>query len=365
MPNLLLVAAGGGGDVIGCVMVAEALGLGPEDAVIATVAWERLLVDPVPGPRAVDDFDGLVRRGDTYEILPTTRAKLPHGSLLPDLRSALGFPLFLLDPRRGVLGLVDQLHALLNLPDAGTDTDLWLLDVGGDVLATGSEPGLSSPLCDALTLAATARVDADARVLIAGPGLDGELTPDEVAARLADTSARLLLALPKPSERVSKVLEWHPTEASALLAASAMGIRGKVEIRDAGSIIELDEHSAEVWATSAQEAIKSSLATTTIDTASLQEADHAVRAIVSTELEVENRKAARIGAISSVSQSVDDDALHQVSLLEARASRQGVDFTTFRRLAEHTHHTAHRQQLRAALLAKHPDRLTGPLWRLR
>lgn len=346
-------------------MIAEALGLGPDDAVIATVAWERLLVDPVPGPRAVDDFDGLVRRGDTHEIVPTTRPKPPYGSLLPDLRSALGFPLFLLDPHRGVLGLVDQLHALLSLPDAETDTELWLVDVGGDALATGSEPGLSSPLCDALTLAAAARVDADARVLIAGPGLDGELTPDEVAARLTETSARLLLTLPMPSERVSKVLEWHPTEASALLAASAMGIRGKVEIRDAGSIIQLNEHSADVWATSAQESMKSSLAATTFDTASLQEADDAVRAIVSTELEAENRKAARAEATSSVGQPVDDDALHQVSLLGTRASRQGIDFTTFRRLAEHTHHTAHRQQLRAALLAKHPERLTGPLWRLR
>jgi hypothetical protein len=363
---VLLVAAGGGGDVIGAVMVAEALGLSPADAIVASVAWERLLVDPVPGPRAVGDFDGLVRRGDTFEVVPTTRARHPYGSLLPDVRRDLGFPLYLLDPHRGVVGLAEQLRALLRFPDMEVDRDLWLVDVGGDVLATGSELGLSSPLCDALMLAATVVVNAEAPVLIAGPGLDGELTRTEVATRLAETNATLLLTLPMPSEQVSKVLEWHPTEASALLAASSMGIRGKVEIRDAGSVVELDDDSAQVWVTSAQAAVETSrLASGVLDSASLHEADLAVREIATTELELEEGKAARVGEMSFISQPIDKEALDQVSLLEARASRQGIDFTTFRRLAEYTHRSAHRQQLRAALIAKHPERLNGPLWRLR
>src|SRR4051794_21721830 len=97
MPEVLLVAAGGGGDVIGAVMVAETLGLTQHDARVATLAWERLLVDPVPGPRSVDDFDGLLQRGETFEVLPSSRTFEPYGSLLPRLRRDLGYRQYLLD----------------------------------------------------------------------------------------------------------------------------------------------------------------------------------------------------------------------------------------------------------------------------
>src|SRR5205807_2557026 len=66
---------------------------------------------------------------------------------------------------------------------------LVFVDVGGDVLAHGTEPGLGSPLCDAMLLAAAARLEAsghDVLGAIFGPGCDGELTMEEVEARLAD-----------------------------------------------------------------------------------------------------------------------------------------------------------------------------------
>src|SRR3954451_8188441 len=258
MPEVLLVAAGGGGDVIGAVMVAETLGLTQRDASVATLAWERLLVDPVPGPRSVNDFEGLLQRGNTFEILPNTRACEPYGSLLPRLRRNLGYQQFLLDPRAGVSGLVTQLQALealLNGP-----REVWLVDVGGAVLATGAEAGLRSPLCDALTLAATSRLGGAPRLLVAGPGLDGELTPTEVQDRLRQSSATLIATLVPPGENVRTVLEWHPTEASALLAASADGIRGRVEIRDAGTPIDLTPQSAQVWSMLATDALPGSIA---------------------------------------------------------------------------------------------------------
>src|SRR4051794_20702719 len=210
MPEVLLVAAGGGGDVIGAVMVAETLGLTQQDASVATLAWERLLVDPVPGPRSVNDFEGLLQRGNTFEVLPSTRACEPYGSLLPRLRRDLGYQQFLLDPRAGVSGLVTQLQALEALSNG--PREVWLVDVGGDVLATGAESGLRSPLCDALTLAATAQLSGEPRLLLAGPGLDGELTPEELGERLLMVNATLLTTLAPPGQSVREVLEWHPTE---------------------------------------------------------------------------------------------------------------------------------------------------------
>src|SRR4029079_17044963 len=65
-----------------------------------------------------------------------------------------------------------------------------LLDVGGDVLATGSEPGLSSPLCDALLLASAAHLPERIAVLgcAFGAGCHGGPTLAEVRgwARGAD-----------------------------------------------------------------------------------------------------------------------------------------------------------------------------------
>ena len=62
-----------------------------------------------------------------------------------------------------------------------------LVDVGGDVLAHGDEPGLASPLCDAVMLAAAALSHAAVASVgaVFGPGCDGELTPEELLERIA------------------------------------------------------------------------------------------------------------------------------------------------------------------------------------
>src|SRR5206468_2878225 len=94
--------------------------------------------------------------------------------------------------------------------------------VGGDASAHGDEPGLASPLCDAVLLAAGARLQASGhRVLgaIFGPGCDGELTPAEAGERLAEVGAAGGLAgarglTPPVADRVEAAAEVVPTEAS-------------------------------------------------------------------------------------------------------------------------------------------------------
>ena len=54
----MYVAAGGGGDVIGALMLHAARGI-VSRPVIATYAWDRLLVDPLPGLRAATDFGSI------------------------------------------------------------------------------------------------------------------------------------------------------------------------------------------------------------------------------------------------------------------------------------------------------------------
>ena len=65
------------------------------------------------------------------------------------------------------------------LPRGSAATRSLLVDVGGDVLAHGEEPGLASPLADSILLAAARHLPDDLRVVAAvfGAGCDGELTP--------------------------------------------------------------------------------------------------------------------------------------------------------------------------------------------
>ena len=109
-----------------------------------------------------------------------------------------------------------------------------LLNVGGDVLAHGDEPGLSSPVADAICLAATAALVADGfttLLAVFGAGCDGELTPAEVLERLAEVvraDGRLGTWGPGAREvaRLEAALTKIPTEASAMALRCARGETG-------------------------------------------------------------------------------------------------------------------------------------------
>ena len=95
----------------------------------------------------------------------------------------LGKPVLLLDITRGPQALATGMAEAA--AELGCDA-MVLLDVGGDVLAHGDEPGLASPLCDAIVLAAGLFLARSTEVIgaVYGPGCDGELTPDEVLERI-------------------------------------------------------------------------------------------------------------------------------------------------------------------------------------
>lgn len=182
----LIVAAGGGGDAVAAAMIHAALYGDEDQAVILTYAWDRLLIDPVPGPRGPDNFTGLHSLTPAVWTVPAeARPITPAGSTLPRLSAELRHTFALIDPRHGVEGVTRQLEELV---DHLSPESIELLDVGGDILARGDEPTLKSPLADALTLAACCQVNAPVRLLVAGPGLDGELLSTNCAARSARSS---------------------------------------------------------------------------------------------------------------------------------------------------------------------------------
>ncbi|MFF9280112.1 DUF1152 domain-containing protein [Streptomyces griseosporeus] len=357
----LIVAAGGGGDAVAAAMLHAALYGGEEPAVILTYAWDRLVVDPVPGPRSAGDFEGLGSLTPAVRTVPASaRPVAPARSTLPRLAAELPHTFALLDPQRGVEGVTRQLEEVARQLEPES---IDLLDVGGDILAQGDEPTLKSPLADALTLAAACQVNASVRLLVAGPGLDGELPPDELRPLLGHVVYTFTAADVEP---VSGVLEWHPSEAAAMLAATARGVRGTCEVRDAGLAVALTNEGPRVHAVDLDEAVnRNRLARAVMTTAALDEVEAYARAICGfSEIDYEREKAARLSEQPPM--EIDADVVSaQLDRFEAEARRRGVTHTTFRRLTEALNLPgSQREALRRLVIDSRPEQYEAPLWRI-
>ncbi|MEU7419882.1 DUF1152 domain-containing protein [Streptomyces antibioticus] len=355
----LIVAAGGGGDAVAAAMLHAALYGDEGPAVILTYAWDRLLIDPVPGPRYADDFTGLEPLTPAvWKVPEEARPIAPAGSTLPRLAAELPHTMVLLDPIRGAEGITRQLAELVtHLRPASVD----LLDVGGDVLARGDEPTLKSPLADSLTLAACGQVNVPVRLLIAGPGLDGELSHEDLRNLLGPTVHTFTT---KDTDPIAPVLDWHPSEATGMLAAAARGVRGTCEVRDAGLPIPLTDESPTVHEVDLDEALsRNELAHALMSTTTLAEAESLSREICGfSEIDYERSKAFRLQG-QKPTMLDPESALRQLAEFEAEARSRGVTHTTFRHLTEILNlDGSQRDDLRRLLISSRPEQHAAPLW---
>ncbi|GAB2795639.1 DUF1152 domain-containing protein [Streptomyces chlorus] len=357
----LIVAAGGGGDAVAAAMLHAALYGNGDQAVILTYAWDRLLIDPLPGPRGADSFTGLGPITQSVWSVPAEAQPIaPAGSTLPRLAAELPHTLALLDPHHGVEGITRQLEELVShLAPASID----LLDVGGDILAQGDEPTLKSPLADALTLAACCQVNAPIRLLVAGPGLDGEISPNDLRP-LFGTLVHTFTA--EDVEVIGSILEWHPSEATAMLAATARGARGICEVRDAGLPVPLTDEGPTVHEVDLDDAVsRNNLARAIMTTATLDEAEAYSREICGfSEIDYERNKATWLTERPPTKLD-PDDALSRLDQFQSEARTRGVTHTTFRHLTETLNLSgSHRDALRQLLISNRPEQYAAPLWRI-
>ncbi|MFF7488642.1 DUF1152 domain-containing protein [Streptomyces luteogriseus] len=357
----LIVAAGGGGDAVAAAMIHAALYGDEDQAVILTYAWDRLLIDPVPGPRGPNNFTGLQPLTPAVWAVPAeARPIAPAGSTLPRLAAELRHTFALIDPRHGVEGVTRQLEELV---DHLSPESIDLLDVGGDILARGDEPTLKSPLADAVTLAACCQLNAPVRLLVAGPGLDGELPLDELRGMLGPLIHTLTT---KNVEPISSILEWHPSEATGMLAATARGVRGTCEMRDAGLPVPLSGEGPTVYEVDLDEALtRNQLARAILTTANLDEVEAHSREICGySEIDYERNKAAWLK--DQPPAPLDPEAvLSQLDQFEAEARNRGVTHTTFRRITEALNlNGSLREDLRQLLINGRPKQYDAPLWRI-
>lgn len=299
----LVIGIGGGGDVVGALATAETARLyHGARPVVGGISWERQPIDPDPGPRGVSEIENGQALSDCVLLARADTRVRESGVLFGESRMAdlLGEPTVLVDVNPGA----GAVAAGIGLAAERLDCDLVVfLDVGGDVLAHGHEAGLGSPLCDALMLAACVRMQrAGHNVLgaIFGLGCDGELTIDEVNARIADVGSAGGLAgvrglTPAIAERLEAAIEVVPTEASAQAVRAFRGELGTVAIRGGRRALELTPAAAMTWYFDPAIAMDATapLARSVDGAASLEEANVVLRDLgVRSELDWERARAA-------------------------------------------------------------------------
>jgi hypothetical protein len=305
----LVLGMGGGGDVVGALATAEFARLyDGAEPMVGGISWERRPIDPVPGPRTASEIDGAQELAPGILLAgPRTRVR-DRDVLFAESRMAefLGERTLLIDIQggpnviaRGLAAAAARLHRDL----------VVFVDVGGDVLAHGDEPGLRSPLCDAVMLAAAARLlDAGQPVLagIFGIGCDAELTPAEVLARMAKVAAvgglcgvRGLTAL--VADRLEQAIARVPTEASAQAVSAFRGASGAATIRGGTRTFELTTVAAATFYLDVDGIVRAAgrLARAVADATDLEQANDALNRLgVRTELDLEREIAASGDAVA-------------------------------------------------------------------
>ncbi len=231
----LIVGIGGGGDVVSTIPTARLLELFGVDIVLGGVIWVPVPRDDRPGPRSLDELEQVEPVQERIARVSSDSTTVDGISLAEAKVAKLtGDEVLALDITGGVNPLSRSLDAYCQ--DTGTDLVIGV-DAGGDALAVGDEPGLRSPLTDAIGLAVLADLDCDSLLGVIGFGSDGELTQSELTEAVGTLAAAGALLgawgiTPRIKTELERILSEVETEASRLPVEAAAGRFGEQRIRD-------------------------------------------------------------------------------------------------------------------------------------
>ncbi len=290
----IVIGAGGGGDIVGAFPTLRLLELFDIPGVLGGLSWERFIIDPHPGTRTLDEVSYVEPLAPTVwlasaETATTTGVRFAESEVAAEYQT----PTLLVDLSQGVVGAVAGLRAAM----VKLEADLFCgIDVGGDSLASGTEPGLRSPLADAMMLAATSELSDEFDTLwgVLGYGSDGELSTGEIDRALSNIARKggLLGAwgvTPRVADELSRLVQRVKTEASEVVLRSARGELGSVSIRNGTrSVLVSPTCMVTFYLNPVVLAESSPLAAAVKGSTSLEEANAALRMLdVRTEYEFE------------------------------------------------------------------------------
>lgn len=291
----ILLGIGGGGDIVGTIPTAKLLENFGVENVMGGLSWERSVIDPVPGPRNFHETLNARKINDTvwYTNQNTTTST---GVRFAEswIAEFYGRETLLVDINCGakevVKGLLDAADKL--------DADLIVgIDVGGDAIAFGNEPGIMSPLADAIMTASLSELEKRMPTVMGvfGFGCDGELTMPELekSIRKIAREGGLLGSwgiTHDTLKELEKIVEIVPTEASLLPVEAAKGIFNRTTIRSGRRSVSLSVISTITFYLSPSVVFEkiSKPARTISDCRSLAEANEALHNLgLKTELDYE------------------------------------------------------------------------------
>ncbi len=280
--RVLVLGIGGGGDIVGCIPTRDLLQAHDVDVLLGGLTWERVPHDPQPGPRSLEEINDHTPISDTVTWChPGTRTH--NGATFAEsiVAETTGEDTLLLDINRGPAATARGLAVAME--ELGIDHVVGL-DAGGDVLAQGHEPGIRSPLADAVTLSALTRLDPTPLLGVVGWGSDGELTPRELEASYARIAQAGGLRgawgmTPSTMEALRPILAQVPTEASRIPWESALGEVRERTIREGRRSLHVGAWShATMYLDAGIVAEQSHPAKLVHDAQSVEEADEALLA---------------------------------------------------------------------------------------
>lgn len=237
----LVLGVGGGGDIMGALPTSGYLNILGVETILGGVSWERIVFDPKPGPRSLDEIINVERISESTAYVD----KNSHTSdgvyfQCGNMANFLNERTIIVDVSKGVGDISRGLQETANK----LKLDLIVgLDVGGDILASGEEPGLS-PLCDSMMLAALRFLKIPTITAVFAPGCDGELTINELVKRfelVASKSGYLGARGMTPDDfvKMNKAKRYIETEASFLPLRAWKGKHGIFKIRNETRSVEL------------------------------------------------------------------------------------------------------------------------------
>jgi hypothetical protein len=171
---------------------------------------------------------------------------------------------------------------------------------------------------------------------------------------------------PQRAVRFRPIFEWHPTEATGLFAAAALGRRGVVEVRDAASRVGLTEYGAAILEIGGSALFDANLLAGPLAKVDTLAAAERVARSRGSGSEIDNERAKSAILRDRPDFGFDSDHLCvDINEQTERANDRNVDYLTVRRLAELLSISGDNFARLGALLKAYGDaRYDPPLWRV-
>ncbi len=219
----LIIGMGGGGDVISAVYVKEFFEKFGVECICGGVVWERYRRDRKPGPRDIDEINGIRKICSTLGYISGNETIGELKPIISQVAEFLGVKILAVSIKRGVKPLKLDLKNFIR----ENSVDLVIaVDAGGDSLGRGFEASLISPLADSMMLATLN--ESQSILAVVGFGSDGELERQLIERYLSEMHSSILgVSMVEVGDEFLEFLRSVESEASKIPALARSGYYGE------------------------------------------------------------------------------------------------------------------------------------------